>query len=355
MRLPLKDAADNTSIDIAALMRMTDIFLSRGFDTFDTAWTYHDGHSEQALRLALVERYPRDRFRLTDKMPTMLLESADDMERIFAEQLLRCGVGYFDRYLVHCATQTFCENAERFDCFGFVGRKKREGFIRETGFSFHDTPELLDAMLTAHPEVDFVQLQINYVDWTQTPLRAQECYRTARRHGKPVTVMSTLKGGMLANVPPQVETLFRAVHPEDDASVWALRFAAGLDGVTTVLSGMSSVSEMERNTAALQFAAPLTPEEQSVVERAAEMICNMNPVQCTACGYCIPVCPAGIDIPQYLYLYNRMTRGVEPSFAGEESLVPTSSCLACRRCESACPQKLPIAGWIGRAAVSMQP
>ena len=356
MRLPLKDAADITSIDIAALTRMTDIFLERGFDTFDAAATYHDGHCEQALRLALVERYPRDKFRLADKLPTLLVEDAGQQEKIFSGQLRNCGVEYFDRYLVHCATAAFFEKAVRFDSFGFVERKKREGLVRETGFSFHDSPELLDSILSSHPEVDFVQLQINYVDWNHTPLRAQECYETARRHGKPVTVMCTLKGGMLADVPPEVESMFRAVRPDDDASVWALRYAASLEGVTTVLSGMSSVAEMEKNTSAMQHFEPFTAHEYAVVERAAEMICDLSPVQCTSCGYCVPTCPQNIAIPQYLHLYNRWVRTSESGALDAEyktlgqSRGKASDCISCGYCESLCPQKLHIVEWLGKTA-----
>ncbi len=296
MRLPLTEPGNPAAIDGKEVARMVAAALERGFTYFDTAWTYHDGASEEALRRTLVERYPREAYRLTDKLPTMLVEHAEQQERIFDEQLRRCGVEWFDGYLVHCATAAFCERAERLGSFDFALRKREEGRIRRVGFSYHDSPELLDELLTRHPEVDFVQLQISYVDWEGTPIRSRRCHEIARRHGKPIVVMCPLKGGMLASVPPRVERMFRERRPEASPASWALRFAASLEGVETVLSGMSSMDELLRNAAFMEHFEPFDRAEYALVERAADLVLEAQPVQCTQCGYCEPVCPERIPI-----------------------------------------------------------
>ncbi len=363
MRLPLTDPNDCTAIDRAELARMVDRFLACGGAWFDTAWTYHDGRAEAALREALVERYPRDRYRLTDKLPTLLLESGEQQERIFDEQLARCGVRFFDRYLVHCATALFCERAERFRSFEFALRKRREGAVREVGFSFHDTPELLEELLRRHPEIDFVQLQISYLDWEHSPIRARECYETARRHGKPIVVMCPLKGGLLADVPPEVERIFRAVRPDLPPAAWALRFAASLEGVETVLSGMSSEREVAENAAWLQDAGPLTEAERRAIGRATEILCRTAPIQCTGCGYCVPACPQRIPIPNGLRLYNAHAEAGARDFAARAAQYEAaaaaggraSDCIACRNCEGACPQHLHIVDWLRRVSELFDP
>lgn len=358
MRLPLADPNDGGAIDIAELSRMVDLFLERGFTCFDTARTYHDGHAETALRRTLVERHPRSAYVLTDKLPTLLVGSEERQERIFGEQLAACGVEYFDRYLIHCATAAYCAEAERLRSFDFVRRKRNEGRIRQIGFSYHDSPELLEELLVRHPEIDFVQLQISYVDWEHTPIRARQCYETARRHGKPVVAMCPLKGGMLAEPPAEVEQLFRTVRPDLTPAAWAIRFAASLEGVTTVLSGMSSLRQLDADTAAAERFGPLTDAEQSAFARAAELVCRSAPVQCTGCGYCLPTCPQGIPIPDDLLLYNAQTcagrEGLDARIsvyrAHAEGRGLASACVACRHCERACPQHLHIVDWLGRVA-----
>lgn len=359
MRLPLTNPDDVSSINIGELSRMVDLLIENGFTYFDTAYTYHDGHCEAALRKALVERYPRNAYSLTDKLPTLLLESEEQQERIFAEQLERCGVEYFDRYLVHCATAAFYEKAERFRSFEFAIRKKREGLTRMIGFSYHDSPELLDAILTRYPEVDFVQLQISYIDWERTPIQAHRCYDIARRHGKPVVVMCPLKGGMLADVPSAVERLFKAYAPDAAPASWAIRYAASPEGVTTVLSGMSSVAQVKEAIAYMHDFKPLNDEERAIVDEATDIICRTTPIQCTSCGYCVPACPANIPIFEYLHLYNvRIETGISGSgdterayrsFA-EENYGKASDCIGCKQCEGSCPQHLSIASWIAKVA-----
>ena len=356
MRLPLTDKANPASIDMVALTRMTDLFIGRGFRYFDTAYTYCDGHSETALKQALVDRYPREDFILADKLPTMQIRSADEQARIFDTQLRRCGVEYFDCYLVHCATAAFYDRAQELRSFEFAAGRKAEGLAKATGFSFHDSPELLDRILTEHPETDFVQLQINYVDWMHTPLRARDCYDVARRHGKPVTVMGVLKGGLLTELPLPAERLLQSASGNSDPVAWALRFVASLDGVDYILSGMSSIADMERNTRVMMDFRGFTPAEYAIVDEIADTVCGTTPVQCTSCGYCLSACPKRIAIPDCLHLYNAYSRMFGARNYGDDYIDITtgrgraSECIACRECQSRCPQHLAVADWIRRVA-----
>lgn len=357
MRLPLSDPENPRAIDTEQFARMVDRYIEAGFRYFDTAATYHDGAAETALRKALTERYPREAYRLTDKLPTLLVENEAQQERIFHSQLAACGVEYFDNYLIHCATAPFCERAEALHSFDFARRMRDQGLTRRIGFSYHDTPELLERLLTDHPECDFVQLQISYADWEHTPIQARRCYETARRHGKPVVAMCPLKGGMLAALPAEAEQLLRAYRPAWHPAWWALRFAAGLEGVEYVLSGMSSPAQLEENIACLLRNEPLDEEELALLDRVAGVLCRTAPVQCTACGYCLPVCPQRIPVAAHLRLYN--SAGSEAySAAALQELYETrtahggraSDCIGCGRCERSCPQQLPIIEWLRRVA-----
>lgn len=358
MRLPERERNGQREIDREELEAMVDLFLERGFTYFDTAFTYHDGRCEEALRHALVERYPRERYTLTDKLPTLLLESEEQQERIFAGQLARCGVERFDRYLVHCATEAFCEKARHFRSFEFVLRKREEGAVGQVGFSFHDSPELLEELLGQYPEMDFVQLQISYLDWEHSAIQARRCYEIARRHGKPIVAMCPLKGGLLARPPKAVEQLLRSCRPDRSPAAWALRYAAGLEGVETVLSGMSSLEQMRRNIACLEHAGRPDPQESETLREAAALTARLTPVQCTACGYCLPVCPVRIPIPSDLWLLNEAFAAGSAgsgkhrrSYAAlSQGLGHASDCIECRRCEAACPQQLPIVDWLKQAA-----
>lgn len=345
MHLPTTDYADNTQVDIAELSLMVDMFIGCGFDYFDAAYTYHDGHCEEALSKALVERYPRERYTLADKLPTMLIADERGQEEMFARQAAACGVEYFDRYLVHCATEEFYRKAERLHSFDFVARKKREGAVRLTGFSFHDSPELLEEILTKYPDIDFVQLQISYVDWCLTPIQARLCHETARRHRKPIVAMCPQKGGLLTRVPPHVAQRFASVRPDAAPSEWALRFAANVEGVETVLSGMSSAEQMARNIASMCADDPFTERERDTVAWAAEQIVADNPVQCTSCGYCLPTCPVQIPIPDCLSLCDT---ALGASDAEGHLRRKASECIECGNCERACPQHIHVTKWLQR-------
>lgn len=362
MRLPLADAADQRAVDMAAVERMFDRFIERGFTYFDTAYMYHDFHSEEVVREALVRRHRRDEYTLASKLPTMFLKEEGDQERIFDEQLAKCGVDFFDYYLLHNLGVGNYRKVERFDSFGFVARMKAEGRIRHIGFSFHDSAELLDRILTEHPETEFVQLQINYLDWDNASIQSRLCYETARRHGKQVVVMEPLKGGTLATLPAEAETLLKKVRPELSAASWAIRYAAGLEGVMAVLSGMSSMEQLLDNTDYMRRFEPLGEREREAVAEVVRIVNRSIAVPCTACRYCVAGCPEHIAIPEYFALYNAEKQSVNRGFSIQSvyyaNLSKThgraSQCIACRKCERSCPQHLSIVDYLRRVAEAFE-
>ena len=351
MRLPLSDPDDPAGIDMERTKQMVDTFLERGFTYFDTAWMYCGFQSENAAREALVERYPRDRFTLATKLHAGFLQGKEDRDRIFNEQLAKTGVEYFDYYLLHDIGQDHYKTYTELDCFQWLQEKKRQGLVKHIGFSYHDNAELLDQVLTEHPEMEFVQLQINYLDWDSAGIQSGKCYETAVKHKKPVIVMEPVKGGTLANVPERVERLFKDVHPDWSVSSWAIRFAASLDNVMMVLSGMSSMEQLLDNTEYMAEFQPLNAQEQQTIREAAAMINSNIVIPCTGCSYCTDGCPMKIAIPKYFSLYNAdlqeiKEKGWTPQGEYYDRLTGTfgkaSACVACGQCEGVCPQHLPI-------------
>ncbi len=351
MRLPSLDAEDPSKIDMELTKKMVDTFLERGFTYFDTAWMYCGFQSEHAVKEALVSRHPRDSYTLATKLHANFLQTKEDRDRIFYEQMEKTGVSFFDYYLLHDVGQDHYQVYENLDCFQWLQEKQKQGLVKHIGFSFHDNAELLDRVLTEHPEMEFVQLQINYLDWESNAIQSKLCYEVAVRHNKPVIVMEPVKGGTLAKVPEQVESLFRSYHPELSVSSWAIRFAASLDHVMMVLSGMSNLEQVIDNTDFMSEFEPLTDEEHKIVRQATDMINHNIIIPCTGCSYCTDGCPMKIAIPKYFSLYNAdkqevKEKGWTPQGEYYDRLThifgKASVCIACGQCERACPQHLPI-------------
>ncbi len=355
LRLPQK--AENV-VDYDVLNPMVDRFFELGGKYFDTAFNYLNGKSEIAIRKAVVQRYPRESFILADKLPTFLIRSAEECKTYFTIQLMRCGVEYFDVYLLHWLNEENYSLAEKYDGFGFISRIKAEGKAKKIGFSYHDSPELLERILTAHPEIDIVQLQINYLDWESPSIRARECYEAAVRHGKEVIVMEPVKGGSIATVPKEAEALMRSVRPNDSAASWAIRFASDLEQVSVVLSGMNTMDQMKDNMRNME---PLTKDERKLLEKCAEIIRARTAIPCTGCGYCIAGCPKGIPIPKYFALYNELSVKADDDWkvlpiykAMTKTGSKASDCIICRKCEKSCPQKLKITEYLKDVAAVME-
>ncbi len=352
MRLPLLDPADDTKVDMEEVKKMVDLFMEKGFTYFDTAWMYHGGLSERVAKEALVDRYPRESFTLATKLHGAFVHSPEDRDKVFQAQLEKTGAGYFDYYLLHGVESSLYTVYEKYDCFNWLLEKKAEGLVRHAGFSFHDTPELLDQILTKYPEMEFVQLQLNYLDWESPWVRSRACYEMARAHNKPVVVMEPVKGGTLAKVPQEVENLFKSHEPRMSVASWGIRYAASLPGVMVVLSGMGSQEQMRDNLGYMDDFKPLTEEEKALCFQAAEIINGKIAIPCTGCSYCTDGCPKHIPIPQYFSLYNEDMRerleekGWTVNFSNYGNLTSrfgkASDCIACGQCESVCPQHLPI-------------
>ena len=344
LRLPHTDPNDSADIDLETTIQMVDLFLQRGFRYFDTAYTYLNGKSEACLRKALVERYPRDTYLIATKLPCGILAKGKTAEEIFEEQRTRCGVDYFDVYLLHGLDAEDADFAEEQGCFDFLQKQKELGNVRYTGFSFHDTADVLDSILVRHPEVDVVQIQLNYLDWDNPIIQSRACYEVCRKHGKPILVMEPVKGGTLASIPPEASALLNAEPPAHRA----LRFAASQEGVALVLSGMSTPEQVAENTALLSDFVPLSSDERSVLEDAARIIRDAVAIPCTGCAYCVEDCAVGIPIPKYFSLYNERERdgwqvnaeGRYQSLTGQFPIA--AACISCGRCETHCPQKIEI-------------
>ena len=363
MRLPLTDANDMTKIDLEQFKQMADLFFERGFTYFDTAYPYHGGHSETAFREAVAKRYPRESYTITDKMPCWLVQSPDDLERIFNEQLERCGVDYFDYYWLHCMNHDYVKIMDRNDGWGFIARKKAEGKIRHIGFSFHDDSKLLEQILKDHPDMEFVQLQINYIDWDSPSIESGRCYDLCTQYGKPVIVMEPVKGGSLAKVPAEAEKLFRDYAPSASPASWAVRYCASLPNVMMVLSGMSNLEQLEDNTAYMLDFQPLNEEEQAIVKQAADIIKKAIAIPCTACHYCTDGCPMQICIPEYFSIYNTLHQfGRDQQWincsayyaALKQSHGKASDCIECGQCESHCPQHIQIIETLKKVATTFE-
>lgn len=348
MRLPyLND--DNTDIDFAQLEKMVDAYIKKSFVYFDTAYPYHKGFSEKAVKKVLVERYDREDFLLADKMPAWSLKKQEDVEAIFAEQLERTGAEYFDFYLLHSVEKKWYPVYEQYDCFNWALKKKDEGKIRHFGISYHDDAELLDKVLNEHPEIEFVQLQLNYLDWENPVVQAHANYEICRKHGVAINVMEPIKGGTLANLPKEAEDILKSVHPAKSAASWALRYVASLPGIMVMLSGMSTDEQMQDNLDTMEDFAPMTEAEKSAIEKVVGVLSDKVQIGCTACRYCVDGCPKNIVIPELFRAQNSVLMYGDNDRAHSYYKASTGEghgraidCIKCGKCETSCPQHLPI-------------
>lgn len=299
MRLP-KDKQGQIKLD--EVQRMVDSYMERGFNYFDTAYVYEG--SEEAIRQTLVEKYPRDVYTLADKLPAWKLTCQEDVERIFQESLNRTGVDYFDFYLLHSVEKSHYPTYEKYQCFDFIQEMKKQGKIKYMGFSFHDDADFLDKVLTEHPEIDFVQLQLNYLDWENGVIQSRRNYEVARKHHKPIVVMEPVKGGTLASFSDDIEKIYKDYAPQKSIASWALRYVASLDGVMTILSGMSNAQQMNDNLDTMTHFEKINNEEAKLIKQVTDQVLSYPTIPCTKCRYCTPGCPMHIQIPDLFTAYN---------------------------------------------------
>lgn len=345
MRLPKKEDV----IDVEQVKEMVDEFMNAGFTYFDTAWAY--AGSEDAIRQALVERYPRESFQLATKNAAWInCKTREEAIAQFDTSLKQMQAGYFDFYLLHNLGESRTKFFDEFDLWSWVQEKKKEGLIRHVGFSFHSTPEELEEILKAHPEMEFVQLQINYADWENPAIQSIGCYEVARKYGKPVIIMEPVKGGMLANPPESVEKILKQVDPKASNASWAIRFAADLEGVITVLSGMSNIEQMKDNLSYMKDFKGFDEKQKEVIHKAQEELKKIPLIPCTTCNYCAKVCPKQIGISGTFTAVNYLTlyKDIDAAKHQEDWLVNghgkkrACECIKCGKCEEVCPQHIKI-------------
>lgn len=344
MRLP-KDKQGQIKLD--EVQRMVDSYMERGFNYFDTAYVYEG--SEEAIRQTLVEKYPRDVYTLADKLPAWKLTCQEDVERIFQESLNRTGVDYFDFYLLHSVEKSHYPTYEKYQCFDFIQEMKKQGKIKYMGFSFHDDADFLDKVLTEHPEIDFVQLQLNYLDWENGVIQSRRNYEVARKHHKPIIVMEPIKGGTLASFSDDIEKIYKDYAPQKSIASWALRYVASLEGVMTILSGMSNAQQMNDNLDTMTHFEKINNEEAKLIKQVTDQVLSYPTIPCTKCRYCTSGCPMHIQIPDLFTAYNSAkmygeNRRYQTYYKDHSTgdYQPAKACIACGQCESVCPQHLEI-------------
>ena len=330
-------------VDVEAVKEMVDTFLASGFNYFDTARPYHGGKSELVLKEALTSRYPRESYILTNKLSAFCFETEEEILPLFHSQLENCGVDYFDFYLIHANSAERHEKYTRTRSYEIVKELKAQGKIRHIGMSFHDSAEVLDGILAEHPEIEVVQLQFNYVDYEDPKVQSRACLEVCRKHGKPVLVMEPVKGGSLVNLPAKALEMLSA-----SPASYAIRFAAGFEGIFMVLSGMSNLEQMQDNLSYMADFQPLSEEEHAIIDQVRTLYQAQHRIPCTACRYCTDGCPAGIPIPDLFACLNDKRNQKEPEVAAAADgkyaafEVKADACVECGQCEGECPQHLHI-------------
>lgn len=357
MRLPMLGG----EVDIEQTKQMADLFLEKGFTYFDTAWGYINGKSEEAVKAALVERHPRDSFHLATKLPAWAgATTAKEAQDMFWTSLRRTGAEYFDFYLLHNLGPTRIGSFDKFGIWDFVAEQKKAGRIRRLGFSIHATADYLETVLRDHPELEFVQLQLNYSDWENSIIQSKRCHEVARKFNKPIIVMEPVKGGALAKLPEAAAAVLRGANPAMSQASWAVRFAASLPGVVTVLSGMSTLDQMKDNLSFMEDFKPLSDSERAAVEKVRAILATVPQIPCTDCKYCVPECPQKIAIPDVMKIMNdyniyHRIEAAKGSYAfATKANGKVSACVACGACEGVCPQSIGIIEELKKAAAVLE-
>ena len=365
LRLPQFDVTKVTEIDMESLKEIVDAFQAGGYNYYDTSWFYHGGHSETALGELVIDRYPREQILFSNKMPLKFMTKQEQMEEVFEKQLRKCHVDYFDFYLLHQLGIDLYDRWENFGIFEFLMQKREEGKIRYFGASFHQTPEFVDKVLTEHPELDFVMLQLNYIDWDSPTLRARELYDVAVKHDKPIVVMEACKGGILANVPDEAQKLMKDYNPDASIASWAYRWVKSLPQVGAVTVGMPKMEFLLDNMKTFDDFKPMNDEEYAIIDKVIDIINSQTAIACTNCKYCEEVCPKNIAIGDYFALYNegkRQNLGASTYWNEVDTQViqytniieergKASDCINCKKCERICPQHLEVVKYLAENIV----
>ena len=364
MRSPFISADGDTD----TMKKMVDTYMAAGFSYFDTSYIYGQGVSESHTKEILVKRYPRDDFQFATKLPMWILEKPEDMQKCLDTSLDRTGLNYIDFYMLHGLSAaksdrfpgSYLDKADTLGAWDFLKFAKKEGKVKHIGFSYHDSAELLDKLLTEHPETEFVQLQINYADWEDETIQSRKCYETAIKHNVPVIAMEPLKGGTLLKLRPEVEAIFKTADPEVCLASWAIRYAASLDGIITVLSGMQSIDIVNQNVSYMRDFKPITDRERIMIENVVAKLKSVDTIQCTSCCYCVDECPKKIRIPNIFEYINDYRIYADLNYSKRRygnittDTGKASDCIACGVCESRCPQKLQIIEKMKEAALLLE-
>lgn len=357
MRLPTVNPNDAGDIDIELVKKMVDRYMELGFTYFDTALMYCNEKSESAVKQFLTSRYPREKYTLATKLHNAYIHTEEDCEKVFNGQLERTGAGYFDYYLVHDINVHSLPVYNQLKVFDFVQQKKADGLIKHVGFSFHDSPELLDKVLSEHLEMEFVQIQLNYFDYDNPAVRSRECYEVCLKYNKPIIIMEPIKGGTLVNMDDKIVNMYKEYSPDKSVASWAIRFAASHKNVAMVLSGMSNFEQLDDNTSYMKDFVPLSDDEYTIIKKAVKILNDEKSIPCTGCSYCTGGCPQNIAIPKYFGLFNADVKQDPKGTAGwtvqqeyyanlNKDFGKASDCIECGQCEDICPQHLKIIGFL---------